>query len=234
VIGNAPWGEELLTAEAKEWASEKTRQWPVCKQGNRYSILPKAAALTKQGGRVSMIQSESSLLFTVVARHATSERILHDFPSRGGRQSFRASIKVFNQKTRSTQKSVATIVYRYFCSQGRFQTATSVTSVQSWPRILPRIRCPNRANGPSSKCTSLMHRPTLIFGAHSCGETIRDWIVVRRLRSESSRLAWRKENVSSPRKDYSGKESQATEGVHMATSPNQFLVGGHISRWIRW
>jgi hypothetical protein len=63
VIGNAPWGEELLTDAAKKWAKHSAHPWPLPNKGIGTLFLPKAAALTKQGGHVSMIQSASSLLF---------------------------------------------------------------------------------------------------------------------------------------------------------------------------
>lgn len=61
VVGNAPWGEKLLTQRAKGWAQEYS--WPVADKGIGSLFLPKAAWLTKDNGRVAMIQSASSLLF---------------------------------------------------------------------------------------------------------------------------------------------------------------------------
>jgi hypothetical protein len=63
VVGNAPWGEELLTAEAKSWAKDRAHEWPVVNKGIGLLFLPKAAALTKPNGKIAMIQSASSLLF---------------------------------------------------------------------------------------------------------------------------------------------------------------------------
>jgi hypothetical protein len=63
VVGNAPWGEELLTKEAKEWADHKEHEWPVANKGIGTLFLPKSAALTKPDGKVAMIQSASALLF---------------------------------------------------------------------------------------------------------------------------------------------------------------------------
>jgi len=63
VIGNAPWGENLLTEAAKKWTKDKAHQWPVANKGLGTLFLPKAAALTKPSGKVAMIQAASSLLF---------------------------------------------------------------------------------------------------------------------------------------------------------------------------
>jgi N-6 DNA Methylase len=108
VIGNAPWGEELLTRAAKDWASDKTRQWPVANKGIGTLFLPKAAALTKPTGRVSMIQSASSLLFNRSGPACEFRKKF--FTAFCVTQVVNLSalrFKVFNQKTRSTQKSVA-------------------------------------------------------------------------------------------------------------------------------
>jgi hypothetical protein len=108
VIGNAPWGEELLTSAARNWANTKNRRWPVANKGIGNLFLPKAASLAKSKGRISMIQSASSLLFN------------RSGPARDFRQKFFTSynveevvnlsalrFKVFNRKTHLAQKSVA-------------------------------------------------------------------------------------------------------------------------------
>src|ERR1017187_663179 len=63
VVGNAPWGEELMTNAANDWANNKEHNWPVANNGIGTLFLPKSAALTKVTGKVAMIQSASSLLF---------------------------------------------------------------------------------------------------------------------------------------------------------------------------
>ena len=51
----------LLTNAARRWAA--TYNWPVANKGIGTLFLPKAAQLTKAGGRVAIIQPASSLLF---------------------------------------------------------------------------------------------------------------------------------------------------------------------------
>jgi type I restriction-modification system DNA methylase subunit len=63
VIGNAPWGERLLTNAAKNWASDEAHPWPVANKDIGTLFLPKAALLTKPEGKIAIIQSASSLLF---------------------------------------------------------------------------------------------------------------------------------------------------------------------------
>jgi len=63
VIGNAPWGEELLTPAAQKWATSESHRWPLPNKGISTLFLIKAAHLTKPTGRIAMIQSAGSLLF---------------------------------------------------------------------------------------------------------------------------------------------------------------------------
>lgn len=63
VVGNAPWGEDLVTAKAKEWAADDGRNWTVANKDIGGLFLAKAAQLLKPTGRVAMIQSASAFLF---------------------------------------------------------------------------------------------------------------------------------------------------------------------------
>jgi hypothetical protein len=64
VIGNAPWGKDA-TAPARAWASDPGHRWPLLYHDIGTLFLPKALALTKRTGTVSMIQPASSLLFNI-------------------------------------------------------------------------------------------------------------------------------------------------------------------------
>ncbi|MDD5366111.1 MAG: N-6 DNA methylase [Gallionellaceae bacterium] len=63
VVGNAPWGEDLVTTEAKAWAAADGRNWTVANKDIGGLFLAKAAQLLKPTGRVAMIQSASAFLF---------------------------------------------------------------------------------------------------------------------------------------------------------------------------
>ncbi len=60
VVGNAPWGKQSVTPTAGEWAQRHS--WPVVNKQLGTLFLPKAAALTKANGRVSMLQPAEALL----------------------------------------------------------------------------------------------------------------------------------------------------------------------------
>lgn len=106
VIGNAPWGEKLLTAAAQKWAQD--HDWSVANKGIGTLFLPKAAALAKPKGRTAMIQSASSLLFN---RSGPARRFRQKlFTAVRVKEVFNLSalrFKVFNRKTQSAQKSVS-------------------------------------------------------------------------------------------------------------------------------
>lgn len=61
VIGNAPWGENIAKPCAKQWA--KDRRWKLSYGDVGPLFLPKAAALVKNTGFVSMFQPAMNLLF---------------------------------------------------------------------------------------------------------------------------------------------------------------------------
>jgi hypothetical protein len=60
VVGNAPWGEDMMTATAEVWA--KTHHWPVADKNVGPLFLAKALTLTKAKGRVAMLEPAGALL----------------------------------------------------------------------------------------------------------------------------------------------------------------------------
>jgi hypothetical protein len=108
VIGNAPWGEKLLTEAAEQWAKDTTHQWPVANKGIGTLFLPKAAALTKSDGKISMIQSASSLLFNRSGKACDfRKKFFIDFRVDEVVNLSALRFKVFNRKAHSTQTSIA-------------------------------------------------------------------------------------------------------------------------------
>jgi len=108
VIGNAPWGEKLLTKAAEQWAKDETHRWPVANKGIGTLFLPKAATLTKPDGMISMIQSASSLLFNRSGKACNFRKKFFTAFLVGEVVNLSAlRFKVFNRKTHSTQTSIA-------------------------------------------------------------------------------------------------------------------------------
>lgn len=65
VIGNAPWGKNSMTPLAKSWAKENKWESPYGNIGPLF--LPKAAALTKPGGQIVMMQPAGVLIFNQIS-----------------------------------------------------------------------------------------------------------------------------------------------------------------------
>jgi hypothetical protein len=110
VVGNAPWGERLLTDAALHWAKSSTPHWAVANKGIGTLFLAKAAQLLTADGRVAMIQSASSLLFNRSRRATDFRRQL--FTTYSVREIINLSalrFQVFKRKTRATKRSVAPV-----------------------------------------------------------------------------------------------------------------------------
>jgi hypothetical protein len=186
VIGNAPWGEELLTSVAKEWANEKTRAWPVANMGIGTLFLPKAAALTKRDGRVSLIQSASSLLFNRSGPACEfRKKFFTTFCVEEIVNLSALRFKVFNRKTRLTQKSVAPSCVVTFLPQEESNSDFSYVSpklaedfTEEFDMLIEPI------DVKRMQIREACHDSD-IWSALMWGHP-RDWRVVRRLRLEPS------------------------------------------------
>lgn len=76
VVGNAPWGEDLVTAQAEDWAYADGRSWTVANKDIGGLFLVKAAQLLKPTGHVAMIQSASAFLFNTSVKSCEFRRQL--------------------------------------------------------------------------------------------------------------------------------------------------------------
>ncbi len=60
VIGNVPWGEDMMTGTGTDWA--KKHRWPVADNNIGPLFLAKALTLTKTTGRVALLEPAGALL----------------------------------------------------------------------------------------------------------------------------------------------------------------------------
>lgn len=63
VIGNAPWGDNIVTEPALSWAKADQHRWTIANKDIGGLFLAKAAHLVGRAGRIAMIQSANTLLF---------------------------------------------------------------------------------------------------------------------------------------------------------------------------
>ncbi|WP_137136686.1 N-6 DNA methylase [Rhizobium sp. FKY42] len=73
IVGNAPWGKDLVTEAAIEWAKAPAHRWPIANKDIGSLFLAKGAMLLAPSGQLALIQSAGSLLFNT-SRNATSFR----------------------------------------------------------------------------------------------------------------------------------------------------------------
>jgi len=108
VIGNAPWGDGLVTELAQDWTKADERSWTVANKDIGGLFLPKSALLLKSDGRIAMIQSANSLLFNSSTKAVAFRREL--FSTHRIEEVYNLSalrFKVFKGKTHTTKTSVS-------------------------------------------------------------------------------------------------------------------------------
>ena len=107
ILGNAPWGEKLLTDAARAWAKQNG-DWPLANLGIGALFLPKSAKLLKNGGRVALIQSASSLLFNRQPRAVTfRQKLLSSYRVEEIINLSALRFRVFRRKAHATKTSVS-------------------------------------------------------------------------------------------------------------------------------
>ena len=65
VVGNAPFGADVITDEARTWATSGDRHWSIPNNDIGGLFLAKGAQLSSENGRVALIQSANTLLFNI-------------------------------------------------------------------------------------------------------------------------------------------------------------------------
>ncbi|KAB1085316.1 N-6 DNA methylase [Neorhizobium galegae] len=107
VLGNAPWGDGVITEDAKVWA-KAGRGWSIPNKDIGGLFLAKGSDLAAPSGRVAMIQSANSLLFNISPKAAGFREQI--FGRRRIEAIFNLSalrFKVFRRKTHTTKTSAA-------------------------------------------------------------------------------------------------------------------------------
>ena len=107
VLGNAPWGDGVITEDAKIWA-KAGRGWSIPNKDIGGLFLAKGSDLAAPSGRVAMIQSANSLLFNISPKATLFRQQI--FGRRRIEAIFNLSalrFKVFRRKTHTTKTSAA-------------------------------------------------------------------------------------------------------------------------------
>ncbi len=108
VIGNAPWGDGVITDAATLWANDKEHKWTVPNNDIGGLFLAKGAQLVADSGCVALIQSANSLLFNI---SGTASDFRNELFSRHHVEAIynlsALRFRVFKRKTHTTKTSAA-------------------------------------------------------------------------------------------------------------------------------
>lgn len=110
IIGNAPWGDGVITDGARDWATDEHRKWPVTNNDIGGLFMVKAALLVKRVGRIALIQSANSLLFNIgptAIKFRKKLLLSHRVEAIYNLSALRFS--VFKRKTHTTKTSAAPV-----------------------------------------------------------------------------------------------------------------------------
>lgn len=110
VIGNAPWGDGVITKAARDWADDKAHHWPIPNNDIGGLFLAKGAQLVRETGRLALIQSANSLLFNIGPRACAFRQQLfakHCVDTIYNLSALR--FRIFKRKTHTTRTSAAPV-----------------------------------------------------------------------------------------------------------------------------
>ncbi|HEX8533171.1 MAG TPA: N-6 DNA methylase [Allosphingosinicella sp.] len=108
IIGNAPWGDNVVTPAAVDWAHSQKPCWTIANKDIGTLFLAKGGSLLRKCGRLAMIQSANAMLFNSApkARAAQGELL-----SRYGIEAIynlsALRFEVFRRKSHTTKTSIA-------------------------------------------------------------------------------------------------------------------------------
>jgi hypothetical protein len=108
VVGNAPWGDNLVTNAALTWAADESHRWTVANKDIGGLFLAKAAHLLGPRGQIAMLQSANSLLFNSSTKAVAFRNEL--FSRHSVKEVYNLSAlrkKVFKRKSHTTKTSIS-------------------------------------------------------------------------------------------------------------------------------
>jgi len=110
VIGNAPWGAGVITEVAKKWAGDQNPVWEIPNRDIGSLFLAKGAHLSKETGKVALIQSANALLFNIGSTTLKfRKRLFADFTVQSIYNLSALRFSVFGGKAHITKKSVSPV-----------------------------------------------------------------------------------------------------------------------------
>ena len=108
IVGNAPWGDNVITENAIDWAADNDHQWIIPNKDIGGLFLAKCAHLVRTSGKIALIQSANSFLFNISRKESGFRRNL--FTKHRVDEIFNLSalrFQMFKRKTHTTKTSVS-------------------------------------------------------------------------------------------------------------------------------
>ena len=110
VVGNAPFGKNVITPEARRWATMDQRNWTIANNDIGGLFLAKSAQLVSDGGLVALVQSANTILFNIGSAAARFRKQL--FSTYRVKEVYNLSalrFRVFQKRWHTTNRSVAPV-----------------------------------------------------------------------------------------------------------------------------
>ena len=109
VVGNAPFGANVITDVARSWAESDGRRWCIPNNDIGGLFLAKGAELSSRSGTVALIQSANTLLFNVGTAARFREQLFTKYCVETVYNLSALRFRVFKRKTHVKKQSVAPV-----------------------------------------------------------------------------------------------------------------------------
>ena len=109
VLGNAPFGADVITDVARSWAASDGRRWCIPNNDIGGLFLAKGAELSSSSGTVALIQSANTLLFNVGTAARFRQQLFTKYSVEAVYNLSALRFRVFKRKTHVKKQSVAPV-----------------------------------------------------------------------------------------------------------------------------
>ena len=109
IVGNAPFGADVITDVARSWAASDGRSWRIPNNDIGGLFLAKGAELTSSSGTIALIQSANTLLFNLGTATQFRRQLFTKHRIEAVYNLSALRFRVFRKKTHVKQRSVAPV-----------------------------------------------------------------------------------------------------------------------------
>ena len=109
IVGNAPFGKNVITSEARRWATTERLQWTIPNKDIGGLFLAKSAQLVSDSGLVALIQSANTILFNIGSATKFRNQLFsrHQIEQIYNLSALR--FRIFQKRWHTTKRSVAPV-----------------------------------------------------------------------------------------------------------------------------